>query len=118
MAIRVKCQNVPDLTCRMTFKVADMLLAIAHAYAAITLTPIQLQLPNIYYDLSQYLSKEQIMNMYAPVIHLPARYITTFEEGCYTGFFEYTGADFSPYERYVNTRFARYKTHLTRVQIV
>ena len=47
----------------MTFKVADMLLAITHAYAAITLTPIQLQLPHIYYDLSQYPSKEQVMNM-------------------------------------------------------
>ena len=58
------------------------------------------------------------MNLYARVIHLPARYITTFEEACYTGFFEYTGADFSPYKRYVNTRFTRYKLHLTKVHIV
>ena len=102
----------------MTFKVADMLLAITHAFAAITLTPIQLQLPHIYYDLSQYLSKAQLMNIYARVIHLPARYINTFEEACYTGFFEYTGAAFLPYKCYVNTRFACYQTHLHRVQIV
>ena len=29
-------------------------------------------------------------------------------------FLKYTGADFSPYERYVNTRFPKYKQHLNR----
>ena len=58
------------------------------------------------------------MNLYACVIHLPARYITTVEEACFTGFFEYTEADFSPYKKYVSTRFNRYKLHLHRVQIV
>ena len=98
----------------MTFKVADMLLAITHAYAAITLTPLQLQYPLIYYDLSQYPSKEQVMNLYARVIHLPSRYITTFEKACFTRFFKYTRAKFSPYERYVNTCFPKYKQHLNR----
>ena len=102
----------------MTFKVADMLLAITSTYARVTLTSLQLQYPPIFYDLSQYPTKEQVMNLYTHVIHLPARYITTFEEACFTGFFEYTRADFSPYERYVNTRFNRYKMHLNRVQIV
>ena len=98
----------------MMIKVADMLLAVVSAYTGIHLTPLQINRPHIFYDLSQYPSTDQVMNIYARVIHLPSRYLMTFEEACFTGFFKYTGSTFSPYQQYINTRFHRYQQHLNR----
>ena len=111
-AMKSQCHNIPDIACKMMETIVDMLVTVAQAFQREYLLPHQLSHPSIYYDLSQYPSTAQLMNIYARVIHLPSRYIMTFEEACFTGFFEYPGAVFSPYEVYVNTRYKRYQQHL------
>lgn len=101
-AAQAKCADVPDLACKMLEKIADMLIAVATAF----------QNEYIYYDLSQYPLAAKLMNLYARVIHLSARYMMTFEDAYHTGFFEYPGAVFSPFEVYVNTHYKRYQAHL------
>ena len=96
----------------MMIKVADMLLVVVSAFTSIHLAPVQINEPPVYYDLSQYPSTAQVMNVHARVIHLPSYYLMTCEQACFTGFFEYTGSAFSPYKQYINTRFHRYQQHI------
>ena len=87
-----------SLACQMLYKIGDMLIAVPLAFRGVQMEPFQLTRPSIYYDLSSYPTKQQLMNIYSRVIHLPSRYIETFEEACYTGFFDYLDVLFSPYE--------------------
>ncbi len=105
-------EQVPDLACKMLNKIADMLIAVAIAYRKVFMEPYKLNNPSIYYNLDMYPSNEQLMNIYSRVIHLPSRYIETFEEACYTGFFKSPDSIFSPYEVFINTRYKRYDQHL------
>ena len=112
--IMVKCQNVPELAYKMMIKVAHMLLAVFSSYAWIHLTPLQINCPQVFYKLSQYPSTNQVLNIYARVIHFPSCYQMTYKEASFNCFFEYPGSPFSPYEQFINTRFYRYKQHSNR----
>ena len=89
-------ENVPDLACKMMHKIADMLIAMAIAFKNVFMEPYRLNHPTIYYNLDMYPSNEKLMNIYSKVIHLPSRYLETFKEACYTGFFESPDSIFSP----------------------
>ena len=105
-------EQVRDLAYKVFHKISDMLITVAIAYKRVFMEPYKLNNPPIYYNLDMYPSNDQLMNIYSRVIHLPSRYIETFEEACYTGFFESADFIFSPYEVFINTRHKRYEQHL------
>ena len=110
-----RLEGVPDLSCMMLTKIANMIITIITAFNDLSQAgphwSTYFEGPNgLAWNLSDAPPKEILMGLYARCIFLPAHWMVTFEECFYTGFFEIDSQIFSMINKDPRSRYVAYMT--------